>query len=558
MDPVSLAHTYAGRHVLVTGCSGFVGKVWLAMALERLPEIGRLYVLIRRKGSQSAVQRFEEIVATSPVFRPLLERHGKELGAYMGRRIEVVGGDISEPNLGLDPATADRLRRDLDLIVNCAGLVDFSPEVPQAISTNVTGALHAMEFACSSKRAALLHISTCFVAGNRQGRVAETVVPDYAPDGRPFDAEAEYRDVQAAIQRIRAWHDSPEAETWARAEATRRIQERGRDAGNARLLGNMVERERKMRLKREMIEEGDRRARARGWTNTYTYSKSLAESLLLKRANGVRWSILRPAIVESAMEFPFSGWNEGFNTTGPLLYLLGTTWFRHLPAAANMPFDVVPVDLVCRGMMIAGAALLLDRHEPVYHCGTTDRNPLTLKRACELTALGKRKHLRKHGSDAVERSILSRWDPVIVDEDTFFSVKNLRRVVQAIGRLCRSEEVPDSLREPAQRAAEHMDKTDRRLDQIEVNLELFRPFIRDNRITFAARNLDALPVTEPDLGFRPEAIDWRWYWIDVHLEGLRRWCFPQMEGKEAERDRPTVPFKLVAPAESPVATGSGS
>lgn len=557
MDPVSLARTYAGRHVLVTGCSGFVGKVWLALALERLPDVGRLYVLIRRKGPQSALQRFEEIVTTSPVFRPLLERHGKDLGVYMGRRIEVVEGDISSPELGLAAPVAERLRRDLDLIVNCAGLVDFNPEVKQAISTNVTGALHAMAFASSCRRAALLHISTCFVAGNRQGRMPEAVVPDYAPNGEPFDAEAEYRDVQAAIARIQAWERTPEADAWAAAEAMRRVRERGRDAANARLIGNMAERERKMRVKREMTEEGDRRAKRWGWTNTYTYSKSLAESLLVRRANGVRWSILRPAIVESALTFPFAGWNEGFNTTGPLIYLLGTTWFRHLPAAANMPFDVVPVDLVCNGITIAGAALLLDRHQPVYQCGTTDRNPLTLGRACELTGLGKRKHLRVHGTDAIERTVLSRWDPVIVDEDTAFSVPNLRRVVEALGKLCRSEEVPDSLRTPATRAAEHMDKTDRRLAQIEVNLELFRPFIRDNRIVFEARALESLPVAEPELGFHPEQIDWRRYWIDVHMVGLRRWCFPQMEGKEAERDHPAVAFKLVAPAEAPaVATGS--
>ena len=58
------------------------------------------------------------------------------------------------------------------------------------------------------------------------------------------------------------------------------------------------------------------RAQQWGWPNTYTYTKSLGEQLTKKRAAdvGVPVSIVRPAIVESSMSFPFPGWNEGINT----------------------------------------------------------------------------------------------------------------------------------------------------------------------------------------------------------------------------------------------------
>ncbi len=39
------------------------------------------------------------------------------------------------------------------------------------------------------------------------------------------------------------------------------------------------------------------------------------------RKTGVVRAIVRPAIVESALEFPFPGWNEGFTTTAPLVRL---------------------------------------------------------------------------------------------------------------------------------------------------------------------------------------------------------------------------------------------
>ncbi len=41
-------------------------------------------------------------------------------------------------------------------------------------------------------------------------------------------------------------------------------------------------------------------------------------------------AVVRPAIVESSIEKPFLGWNEGINTSASLSYLLGT-FFRQLP-----------------------------------------------------------------------------------------------------------------------------------------------------------------------------------------------------------------------------------
>ena len=109
------------------------------------------------------------------------------------------------------------------------------------------------------------------------------------------------------------------------------------------------------------------------------------------------------AIVNWVAEYPFPGWNQGFNTCTPLIYLLGG-WFRHMPARIGNPFDVIPVDFVCRGLVVAGAEMLLGQHSPVYQCGSSDRNLLTIDRAIELTALAHRRHLRDHGGSRSART----------------------------------------------------------------------------------------------------------------------------------------------------------
>ena len=70
----SVRRAFAGKHVMLIGVTGFIGKVWLANTLLDLAEVERIYLLIRRQKSNPAERRFEKMVEDSPVFDPLFER----------------------------------------------------------------------------------------------------------------------------------------------------------------------------------------------------------------------------------------------------------------------------------------------------------------------------------------------------------------------------------------------------------------------------------------------------------------------------------------------------
>ena len=91
---LSVLESYASKRILITGASGFVGKVWLAMALARLPNIGKISVLLRGKG-RDVTARFEKIISESMVFKPLHELHGAAMSNFMSERVEVIGGECS-------------------------------------------------------------------------------------------------------------------------------------------------------------------------------------------------------------------------------------------------------------------------------------------------------------------------------------------------------------------------------------------------------------------------------------------------------------------------------
>ena len=78
-----------GKHVLVTGVTGFVGKVLLEKLLRCNPGIERIYVLIRenkkKKGRDEkylAKSRFEKEVKGSPIFDTL--RHEISSAQWVG------------------------------------------------------------------------------------------------------------------------------------------------------------------------------------------------------------------------------------------------------------------------------------------------------------------------------------------------------------------------------------------------------------------------------------------------------------------------------------------
>jgi thioester reductase-like protein len=367
-EPLSVRKALAGKRIMLIGVTGFIGKVWLVNLLLDLPEIGRIYLLIRRQKSNPAEGRFEKLVEESPVFDPLYKRYGAGLARFLRERVEVVEGDVSQPGLGISPGVAGGLRKDLDLIVNSSGLTDFNPDLRDALLTNVDAAVSIVDFVRESDHAGLLHLSTCYVAGARDGRVSERLRPNYTPAGvADFDADAEWRSLHELARRATERAEGAEVTEELRRQALSKEHASKDLKGSA--LENQIRKNRVRWLRTYLTEAGKNRANELGWANTYTLTKSLAESLIHKHGAGLAIAVVRPSIVETSVEKPFLGWNEGINTSASLSYLLGT-YFRQLPSNERKRLDVIPVDSVCRGMTLIAAAIVERRNAQVYQLAT--------------------------------------------------------------------------------------------------------------------------------------------------------------------------------------------
>lgn len=548
VERLSVREALAGKKLLVIGTTGFIGKVWLTMLLEDLPEIGRIYLLIRRQGSRSALQRFERIVAESPTFRMLHERHGDELGRWLSERIEVLEGDVSESGLGLDSATAQILFQELDLVVNSAGLTDFNPDLRLALSTNADSVLHLVEFLRRCWRAGLVHVSTSFVNGRTDGRVPEELQPNYTPRGATdFNARREWDFLQSEVNRIEREAESPAAQSQFRAEALSKVKGSA-DGSDEKAVNNQIRKIRTRRVRDRLIDIGIERAQRWGWPNIYTFTKSLGESLLAAEGGNLPISIARPSIVESSISQPFRGWNEGVNTTAPLSYLLGT-YFRQLPSNKRKRLDVIPVDLVCRGLTLISAAVIQRCQERVYQLATSATNPADMRRTIELTGLAHRKHYRS--LEGLEHWLRARFDTISVSKTRYTNVSlpRFRRLIESAQRL---------LSPLAFKGGEPLARQQRALEKVQKVINLYEPFILDNEYFFAADHIKTLAQALPDqeidrFDYDAESIDWYDYWINLHVPALRRWTYPLIEGRRPETGLLPRSFKLHSKISQPEA-----
>ena len=168
--------------------------------------------------------------------------------AHARARVHVVEGDCSQPLLGMSSSVVDQLRHELDCVIHCAASVRFDHPLSRACLENVYPVTQLLRlFADRASDLRVIHVSTAYV--------------DY-----------------------RMGHLSGQ---WRPLEHVRDIDALYRSATCAQWVPELTP-----------------------FPNTYTFTKALAEELLLRSALTVH--VVRPAIVHASIAFPFPGYSAGY------------------------------------------------------------------------------------------------------------------------------------------------------------------------------------------------------------------------------------------------------
>jgi alcohol-forming fatty acyl-CoA reductase len=355
----------AGKSILLTGATGFVGKAVLAVLLRNAPDFRRLVVVLRADSDDLARRRLVEEVLPADAFAGLAPT--EVLAEVESGRIQAAGARLErEPG----PAAAStKTWAHVDTVIHCAATVSFEEPLDDALTLNSLGPVRLLErLLAAGSRPHFVHVSTAYVADRQSGEVLEDGLVHHAIGALdPERLLAEGRERRAAEEQAsREGSRRGEFAREARRDASRRP---GIDAD---------ERAEQLRLRwlaRRLSEFGHRRANELGWPDTYALSKALGERLLCERSP--RTTVIRPTIVESALHHPYPGWLEGIKVADPLILAYAGRGLTHLPGRRPNTIDIVPVDHVANACVVAAANPPRDPRRNLA-VASSARNPLAI------------------------------------------------------------------------------------------------------------------------------------------------------------------------------------
>ncbi|CAN8259669.1 unnamed protein product [Cochlearia groenlandica] len=349
-----------GKKFLITGSTGFLAKVLIEKVLRMAPDVGKIYLLIKAKNKEAAIERLKREVLDTELFNTLRETHGPSYQSFMLSKLVPVTGNICDSNLGLQEDSAEDITKEVDVIINSAANTTFDERYDVALDINTRGPGNIMGFAKKCKKLKLfLQVSTAYVNGQRQGRVME----------KPF-----------------SMGDSIATENFL--EGNRMALDVNRELNLA--LDSAIKGIKDQEETQKMKDLGLERARSYGWQDTYVFTKAMGEMMINSTRGDVPVVIIRPSVIESTYKDPFPGWMEGNRMMDPIVLCYGKGQLTGFLVDPKGVLDVVPADMVVNATLAAIAkhgVVSKPDHEPeisVYQIASSAINPLVFEDLAEL------------------------------------------------------------------------------------------------------------------------------------------------------------------------------
>lgn len=326
----NVADFFANRSVLITGASGFLGKVLIEKLLHDCPKIKNIYILVRTKGTLQAHTRLAQLLE-SQVFDRI-----KRIQPQVLEKVKVIKGDITFDDLALSELDLETLKRDVSVVIHSAATIRFDEPLKRAVRINVTATKRVLELALQFKNLkSFIHVSTA-----------------YCNQTKVDIKESVYEETLTPEKLVELAND---------------------------LDDNMLE-----SMTPHLF--GDR-------PSSYHYTKAMAENMIKSYSDRLPIGIVRPSIITASVRDPMPGWIDNYNGPSGYLVVAGKGVLRVLLVDGDKICDAIPVDIVANTIITcawhvayrnlskkgSGTQLQkLDSSEPyVVNCVSGQINPIT-------------------------------------------------------------------------------------------------------------------------------------------------------------------------------------
>ena len=500
-----VADELAGKVLLLSGATGFLGKAILIACLRELPELAEIRLLVRAADDDGARERLTNQILAAPGLADLRSEAEEALAAG---RLTAYAADFSLDRLGREETAS--VLGGVDVVIHSAATVAFDDPLDSVIELNTLGPQRLLRGLLDAESFPhFVHVSTAFSSGWRTGVVLER------PAGsQPNELTV---DLQSELDAARVWRRDLEAESRLPEHQRRFAREARRDlsAAGELIVGAEAEKLRRKWVDTQLVDRGRERCRALGWQDTYAFSKALGERLMVA-ASPQPLTIVRPSVVTAALRSPYPGWLEGLTTVAPFILLYGHGQYRHPPAEPGAITDLIPVDLVANATIAAAAHPPAESPRTIAVVSGT-RNPISYE-----DAIGEFTKYFRQNPIFDEEGL-----PIQVPELTFVNAPDVLPVIdRGIGVMKAVESALDRF-VPVKRAEQitkKLRRERRRFERLHYMANLYYPHMSidcrfdDSGASELREQMD--PDDRVTFDCDPAGIDWEQYLSELYIPAV--------------------------------------
>lgn len=262
----------------------------------------------------------------------------------MSKVVPVIG-ELTENNFGFNDDVLERLCNEVNIVFHGAATIKFNTYLGTAIKINLVGTKVVIDFVKKLRNlSSFIHISTAFCNSCYLNQFIKEQV--YASECDPYD-------MIKLIDKNNNNNELPKT-------GTKELQE---------IL--------------------------KSHPNTYTFTKQLAENLIMKEMKNYPVGIIRPSVVYGTHKQPFPGW-VGSANNGHIGFVAGFSkgLFRTMGGDTSSIMDLVPVDYVTNNTIVLAWYTGTQKIEQpeVVHCTSGEINPLSFGEYCKILNNAAKKH----------------------------------------------------------------------------------------------------------------------------------------------------------------------
>ncbi|KAK6232335.1 hypothetical protein SCA6_002408 [Theobroma cacao] len=164
-DGIGIDKFLRGKVIFISGATGFVGKVHVEKILRSVPNVSKMYLMMRAKDKEAAKQRLKteaiDFGLRIKLFKCVKQKYGKYYEAFTMSKLVPVEGNVCQSDLGLEEEIANAIKKGVQIIINSAANTSFYPSYEATLDINAMGPYHLMGFAkMCFKLELFLHLST--------------------------------------------------------------------------------------------------------------------------------------------------------------------------------------------------------------------------------------------------------------------------------------------------------------------------------------------------------------------------------------------------------------